>query len=496
MRVLIAMMKHETNTFSPVPTDLRRFEDWGLHFGDAAARAYRGTGMPMAAYLGLAAELDAEVVTPVAAEAMPSGPVARDAYEHLAGAILDALDDSIDVALLDLHGAMVAEHLDDGEGELLRRIRAKRPGLPIAVTCDLHCNLTAAMVENCTALIGYKTYPHVDMFEVATQVGRIVLDSMAGKVRPAMAWGHPPLLSQTLAQGTDDEPMRGLIAMAREAETSAGVLAAAVFGGFPHADIPDAGNSAIVVTDGDASLARRTADRLVAAIWDRRADFIYRPRPLAPTVAAAKEIADGPVLLLDHADNCGSGGTQDVMTVIAEVLRQGLDDVAVAAVWDPAAVDMMRSVGEGANVALDLGGHTDMPGIGLTGAPLRVTGIVSKLTDGSYTVEGPMYTGVTVHMGPTAVLDVAENGGRMRIVIVSRHHEPWDIGVFHSVGIDPTATRYLLLKSRIHYRAGMGALARHTFTCDGDGVTTSDNAVLPYRKVRRPIYPLDPDTAL
>lgn len=496
MRVLIAMMKHETNTFSPVPTDLRRFEDWGLHFGDAAARAYRGTGMPMAAYLDLAAELDADVVTPVAAEAMPSGPVARDAYERLAGAILDALDDSIDVALLDLHGAMVAEHLDDGEGELLRRMRAKRPGLPIAVTCDLHCNLTAAMVENCTALIGYKTYPHVDMFAVATQVGRIVLDSMAGKGRPAMAWGHPPLLSQTLAQGTDDEPMRGLIAMARAAETTEGVLAATVFGGFPHADIPDAGNSAIVVTDGDDPLARRTADTLVAAIWDRRADFIYQPRRLAPTVAAAREIADGPVLLLDHADNCGSGGTQDVMTVIAEVLRQGLDDVAVAAVWDPAAVDMMRSVGEGARVALDLGGHTDMPGIGLAGAPLRVTGIVSKLTDGSYTVEGPMYTGVTVHMGPTAVLDVAENGGRMRIIIVSRHHEPWDIGVFHSVGIDPTATRYLLLKSRIHYRAGMGALARHTFTCDGDGVTTSDNAVLPYRKVRRPIYPLDPDTAL
>ncbi|MEZ5665854.1 MAG: M81 family metallopeptidase [Alphaproteobacteria bacterium] len=495
MRVLIAMMKHETNTFSPVPTDLARFDDWGLFFGADAVAAYRGTGMPLSAYLDLAEAAGAEVVTPVAAEAMPSGPVHRDAYERLAGAILDALDNDIDVALLDLHGAMVAEHLDDGEGELLRRMRARRPGLPIAVTCDLHCNLTAAMVDNCTALIGYKTYPHTDMHAVAAQVGRIVLESVAGRCRPVMAWGRPPLLSQTLMQGTDDAPMRDLVALARAQEARPGVLAATVFGGFPHADIADAGNSAIVVADGDPALAEAAAEELVQATWARRADFVYRARPLAPAVAAAKVVADGPVALLDHADNCGSGGTQDDMTVIGEVLRQGLEDVAVAAVWDPQAVEILRSVGEGARVALDLGGRTDMPSIGRAGRPLRVEGVVSRITDGSYRVEGPMYTGVTVHMGPTAVLDVAANGGSMRIVIVSRHHEPWDAGLFHSVGIEPSTTRYLLLKSRIHYRAGMGPLVRHTFTCDGNGVTTSDNAQLHYRKLRRPIFPLDPDTA-
>jgi microcystin degradation protein MlrC len=495
MKILIAMLKHETNTFSPVPTDLARFADWGLHFGEAAAQAYRGTGMPIAAYLDLAAEAGAEVVTPVAAEAMPGGPVHEAAYERLAGAILDALDPSVDVALLDLHGAMVAEHVDDGEGELLRRMRERRPALPIAVTCDLHCNLTQAMVENCTALIGYKTYPHTDMHAVGRQVGRIVLDALAGRCRPVMAWRHPPLLSQTLCQGTDDEPMRSIVAMARAAESEPGVLAATVFGGFPHADVPHAGSSAVVVADGDSGLAARTADRLADALWQRRADFVYRPRPLAETVAAARALTDGPVLLLDHADNCGSGGTQDDMTVIAEVLRQGLDGVVAAAVWDPEAVEVMRSVGEGARVALDLGGRTPMPSIGRAGEPLRVEGVVSRLTEGRFRVAGPMYTGVTVQTGPTAVLDVAQNGGSMRIIVVSRHHEPWDAGLFHSLGIDPAAARYLLLKSRIHYRAGMGRLARHTFTCDGDGVTTSDNARLPYRRVRRPIYPLDPDAA-
>ena len=193
------------------------------------------------------------------------------------------------------------------------------------------------------------------------------------------------------------------------------------------------------------------------------------------------------MLLLDHADNTGSGGTQDVMTVIAEVMRQGLQDVAVGAVWDPEAVRRMMQAGVGATVTLPLGGRTDMPSVGLKGEPLTVTGKVKVLTDGEWIVRGPMYSGLKVNMGPTAVLDT----GAMEIVVVSRHHEPWDQGVFTSVGIDPRFKRYLVLKSRIHYRAGFAPIARATITCDGHGVTTSDNSLLKYENVRRPIYPLD-----
>ncbi len=271
MRLLIAMMKHETNTFSPVVTDLKRFEDWGLFYGEAARRAYEGTGMPFAAYLDLAKAIGAEVVTPVAAEAMPGGPVTRAAYEHLSQAILDAVGDC-DAALLDLHGAMVSETTPDGEGTLLERIRRLKPGLPIAVTLDLHCNLTQRMVENCTALIGYKTYPHVDMYAVGRQVGEIVLGTMRGAPAPVMAWGNVPLLSQTLCQGTDDQPMRGLIALARDIEAE-GALAATIFGGFALADMPDAGTSAIVVaTQAPAAAAWRK--RLLDAAWSSREDFI------------------------------------------------------------------------------------------------------------------------------------------------------------------------------------------------------------------------------
>jgi len=487
MKLVLAMMKHETNTFSPIVTDWARFEAWGLYTGQAAIDAYAKTNMPLGVYLQLAKEYGAEVELPMAAEAMPGGLVTADAYQRLTDPILEAVAKGCDGCLLDLHGAMVAESTDDGEGTLLEKIRQIAPDLPIAVTLDLHCNLTPKMVQNCTGLIGYKTYPHVDMDVVARQVGRVVMEVIAGKrPKPAMALRQLPLLSQTLCQGTDDEPMKSAIQACRE-EEARGLPAATVFGGFAMADIKDAGATVITIGN-DQKQADEAADRIAAAVWDKRDQHIYRHRDLKETVAKAKQITDGPVILLDHADNCGSGGTQDVMTVIDEVLRQGLEDVAVGAVWDPQAVQIMQKAGVGATVTLELGGKSDMPSLKLKGKPLKVTGKVRTITDGEWIVRGPMYNGYKVMMGPTAVLEV---DGRMQIVVVSRHHEPWDTGVFTSVGIDPRHKRYLLLKSRIHYRAGFAPLAKATFTLDGEGVTTSDNSILDYKKVRRPIYPLD-----
>lgn len=486
MRLVLAAMKHETNTFSPVPTPEARFADRDLHWGEAVRHAHAGTRTGLGAYLELAEEAGAEVVTPVAANAAPSGPVAAEAYERFAGAIVEAVAAGCDGVMLDLHGAMVAEYTPDGEGTLLERIRAAAPDVPVCVNLDLHCNLTEAMVRNCTALIGFKTYPHIDSYETGLQVGRILMRALAGEVRPVMRWGNRPLLAQTLRMGHEDEPMKTLLAMAEE-EERAGMLAATVFGGFPLADFHDAGLSAVVVSDGDAAGAEAATTRLLDAAWARRADFVYTGEPLHEAIARAGHIEEGPVILLDHADNAGSGGTQDVMTVVAEIISQGLEDVAVGTIKDPQAVAEMARAGVGAEVTLDLGGKQDMPSIGRRGESLRVTGCVRALTDGRFRVTGPMFTGIEENMGPTAVLDT----GRVQIVVTSNNTEPFDTGVFTSVGIDPARKRYLVLKSRIHYRAGFGPLARHTITCDGTGVTTSDNSVFEFKHVRRPIYPLD-----
>ncbi|MCU0884436.1 MAG: M81 family metallopeptidase [Beijerinckiaceae bacterium] len=489
MRLLLAMMKHETNTFSPVPTPLQRFRDWGLHENEAVVTAYRGTNHPIAAYIDLAGEIGAEIVTPVAAEGMPSGPVDREAYAYLTGRILDALraQGPFDAALLDLHGAMVPDGMVDGEGPLLARMREIAPDLPIGVTFDMHGNMTDAIMDNATVVVGYKTYPHVDMYASGLQCGRIMLAALRGEVRPVIAWGQAGILAQTLRMGSDEQPMQGAIAACIAEEARSGILAASIFGGFPMADIPDAGLSMVVVADAKQDDGKAARDRLLAYARDTRTDWFHVHKPLADAVARAKQISDGPVVLLDHADNVGSGGTSDVMTVIAEVLRQGLEGVAMAAVWDPIAVKAMQKAGVGATITLDLGGRTAMPSIGLLPRPLTLTGRVRRLSDGEWTVRGPMYTGSKVTAGPTAVF---ETGG-MQIVVTSLHHEPWDAGIFTHIGIDPGHCRYILLKSRVHYRAGFRPFEKHRITLDGDGVTTSDNTRLTYRHLKPGIYPFN-----
>jgi len=488
MRVVIAMFKHETNTFSPVPTPLESFGKDGPAYGRAAYEAFKGTNTPMAAYIDLAEAAGAEIETPIAAEAYPSGPVERAAYRRCCDAVCEAVERGCDALLLDLHGAMVGEETDDGEGTLLARVRAIAPALPIAVALDLHANLTAQMVDNATAIAGYKTYPHVDMYQAGETAGRIVLRAMHGEVRPVMAWNNRPMLAHTLRMGTDASPMTDLVAMSGAAEAE-GALAATVFGGFPLADFHDAGLSAVVVTDGDADRARTVCEGLLAAAWDRRAEFVYHAEPLADSLARGKGLDGGPILLIDHADNCASGGTQDTTAVLAEVMRQRLEDVAVAAIRDPEAVAQMIDAGVGARVTLPLGGKVAMPAIRRDGEPLEVSGIVRLISDGEFTIRGPMYTGVRAHMGRSVVLDT----GKVEIVVIERNHEPFDLGVFRSLGIEPTAKRYLLLKSRIHYRAGFLPIAKHIVECDGVGVTSSDYSLFPFKKVRRPIYPLDLD---
>jgi microcystin degradation protein MlrC len=243
----------------------------------------------------------------------------------------------------------------------------------------------------------------------------------------------------------------------------------------------------VVVADGDRKKADKARDEILAYCREQKAEWIYRHEKLEQAVRRAAGMNDFPVILLDHADNVGSGGTADSMPVIREVLRQKLDGVAMAAVHDPDAVKQMSQAGVGATVTLELGGKADMPSIGRKGEPLRLTGKVKRLSDGEWIVRGPMYTGSRVTSGPTAVF---ETGG-MQIVVTSFHHEPWDAGIFTHIGIDPAHCRYILLKSRIHYRAGFAQFAKATITLDGIGVTTSDNRVLQYHRLTRPIYPLD-----
>ena len=485
VRAVIAMMEHETNTFSPVPTPLERF---GVLTGADVVRQMKGTGTGLGAFLDVAEAQGMEMVTPIAGNAAPSGPVQAGAYAAMCDAICDAVSAGCDVCMLDLHGAMVTETTDDGEGSLLSRLRAIAPDLPIAVSLDLHANLSDAIVDNCTVLVGYKTYPHVDMYETGAHAARIMVRTLAGEANPVMCWGARPILAQTLRMGHDDHPMGTLIELARMEENN-GLLAASVFGGFPLADVHDAGLSVVTVANGNRAAAEAARERLLAAAWRERAEFVFHAEALSRSVEQAKNLTEGPVILLDHADNSASGGTQDTVAVLREVIEQGLQDVAMFAICDPQAVREMTAAGVGSSVQLALGGKLDMPAIGRPGEPLQLSGRVRALTDGDFRITVPMGRGTLMSMGPSAVLDT----GSVQVVVISRHTEPYDLGCFRSVGIEPTHKRYLILKSRIHYRAGFRAIAHAELHCNGVGVTSSDNSLFDFRKVRRPIFPLDAD---
>lgn len=490
MRLVIAQMKHETNTFSPVPTDLRRFARGRATplEGEAIRAAFKGTGTAIGAFIEIAEKAGAQMVLPVAGNAAPSAPVQTQAYEWMAGRILDAIARGCDAALLDLHGAMVTEAYDDGEGELLRRIRKLAPTLPIGVALDMHTNLFPAMVEHATVLAGYQTYPHVDMYETGLRAGRPILALLEGKAKPVMVCGHRPMLPHVMRQSSLDAPNLGIQRRAQEMERQ-GALAATFFVGFPHADIPWAGSSAVVVTDGDAAKAKQNCDELLDMAWKDRARFVYKVEPLQTSLARAQQMQGGPIVLLDHYDNCASGGTMDTMTVLGGILDAGLADVAAFAIFDPQAVEQMKAAGVGSNVTLALGGKLDMPALGLKGSSRQVSGRVKTLVDGEYRNEGPMARGALGDMGLSAVLDT----GKVEIAVISRHTEPSDLAPFRLLGIDPAKKRYLMLKSRVHWRAGLGPLAKATVECAGTGVCTSDYGQLDFRRVRRPIYPLDPD---
>jgi microcystin degradation protein MlrC len=495
-KFVLGLVKHETNTFSPIDTPLSSFgHGEGPASGEKARARFEHTNTPLAAYLDLARRESAEIVIPIAAEAWPSNKASRATFETLVRPLEDAVRAGCDAVFLDLHGAMVIEDCDDAEGEIVQRLRRIAPKVPIAVTLDYHTNLSGALVDNATVISGYKTYPHVDMYEAGMLSGGILIGALDGVIEPVMAWGWKPMIASVMRHAPEDGPSGDILDFARRMESDGTVLAATLLPSFPHADTPYTGVSAVVVGDakhGGRAHAQAVCTHMLKTAWDRRDEYVFRAPPLAESVAYAKSLGlanpGAPVLLIDHCDNCGSGGAQDVMTVVAEVLKQELDDVAIAPIRDPAAVAAMIDAGVGQNVRVALGGHTDMPSIGLKGEPLMVEGRVLTVTDGKFVVTGPMYTGVHMHLGRTAVLDT----GRAQIVVTERAHEPFDLGVFTHAGIDPRKKRHVMLKSRIHYRAGFKPIAAHIVECAGAGVTNADLSVYPYRKLTRPIFPLDP----
>ena len=486
MRVFIAMLSHETNTFSTIATDRRQFETRELRYGGEVLEVYRGTATCLGGMMEGAAARGLTLLPSLAAAASPAGRVSTEFYESAKARICDDLRAAgrLDGVLLDLHGAMVPEAVEDGEGDLLRAVRGiVGPEIPVGVTLDFHANVTADMVRHATLLHGYKTYPHVDMAERGREAALRVADVLAGKIRPSVAFRQPRLLPPIASQLTARGPMRRLYDLADDMERDPRVVSVSVFAGFPLADIHDAGLSIYVATNGDAGLAAKLADQLESVAWEHRREFVHRAVPVREAVAEALQLDVRPVVLADIADNTGGGAAGDGTEILRELLRVEAPSATVACIWDPEAAAACTRAGLGATLTLDVGGKID----DRHGRPVTMTGRVSAVSNGNFVHKGPMLRGLPGRLGPTVVL---QSGG-VKVILISHRWQTLDPEMIRLVGIDPALERIVVVKSTIHYRAAFEPLAARIIEVDAPGLSSSNLERFAFAHVRRPIFPLD-----
>lgn len=482
-RVAVAGFLHETNTFAPSKADLRAFVQGGgyLPLSRAAEIPARcgGVNLGISGFLDHARSVGWEVVPLLWCGAIPSAHVTRDAFEAIADEIAGRLRDAdpIDGLLLDLHGAMVAEHLDDGEGELLARLRAiVGPRTPIAAALDLHGNVTQSMVDGADLLVAFRTYPHVDMAETGRRAAA-GLDALMARGQPyAKAFRQLPFLVPIPWQCTTIEPAASLYAAIREVEGGA-VASASVLTGFPAADFPDCRPSilAYATTQGAADAA---ADRLEAEFLAREARFAGEALAADAAVARALAIAKGatrPVVIADTQDNPGAGGDSDTTGLLAALVCAGVERAAIGLIVDPQAAARAHEAGEGATLRLSLGGRSGVPG----DAPFEGEFTVDALSDGRMAATGPYYGGSLLALGPSACLSI----GGVRVAVTSEKAQMADREMFRFLGIAPEAESVLVVKSSVHFRADFEPIAETVIVGLAPGPMALEATDLPFTRL-------------
>jgi microcystin degradation protein MlrC len=496
MRIAIGGISHESSTFSTVPTTLQHFYERGYHEGDDLMAAFTGTKSALGGFIDAARIADYEVVPTLMASAVPAGPVTAEATETLTNRLAElikAVKDSgpLDGVLLSLHGAMVSELDDDGESYIVRKVReVVGPDLPVIVELDLHGNITQELVDLASVCVAYDEYPHTDPYERGYEAGIHMAEIIRGGKKPTPVIVKVPLLTAIQRQHTHAEPMLTFKRLAREIEHERGIMNVSYLPGFPFADIEPTNFSIIVTADDDEAHARDAANRLARYLWSIRDEFKVQPKPVDQAVTDAMNSPDKPVVLADISDNPGGGGPADGTVLLAALLRIGATNTALVPVVDPESVEVAKQAGEGNAVSLELGGKTD----DMHGAPLDVSGRVVRLTDGKFVHKGPMNTGVQVDLGDTAVVELdGQNGGKVQVVVTSLRYQPTDLEVLRSQGIEPTEQQILVVKSSVHFRAAFTPIAAEIVEVDTPGLTNPDLTKLEFKKLKRPIYPFEPD---
>lgn len=490
MRIAIGGILHETSTFATVPTTYRDFETGlGLYRGADIVAKFRGTNNCTGGFITGAERHGFDMVPLLWGFAYPSGLIPRADYDRLKRALLERLaqaraEKPIDGVLLDLHGAMVVEGIDDGDGDVIESVRrAVGPKMPIVTTFDLHGNHTQRRLDHATAIVGYDTYPHIDMAARGEEAADLIVRAIRGEIRPAMALRELPLFWSAACQVTAHPPMDEAMGLVFDAERRPGILSVTLATGFPWADVPHMGASVIVVADGDATLARKTADEIGDWVWQRRARWHRRPLTVSEALDLGDKQGRYPVMLADMADNTGGGAPGDSTEVLRAFVDRDLRDALVLYMVDPDAAARAHVAGVGGRFHVELGGKSHP----VQGPPVPMDVEVVALSDGRFVYDGPMYGGLTGDLGPSAW--VRQRG--VNVVVVSARMQPLDQAFARSFGIDCAKMRYISLKSAVHFRSGFEKLGGSIHNIDASALHTHDFSRLPYRRRRKPMYPLE-----
>ena len=486
MKFITGMFSHETNTYSNLPTGISEFQKHTMVEGTAIEERFSGTRTGLGAFIDVARQRGMELIYTIAASANPGGKVTDEVFERVWDRIHEALVAHSDAkgVLLALHGAMVTDSHDDGEGALLERIRRKAgPELILVATLDCHAHLTPLMVEQADILIAYKTIPHVDVYERAVEAAELMTKMSQGQIKPVMALVKPPMT--TVKQASSNRPTRDFMERLKELERSPRILTASMSMGFNYADVEESGMGFLVVTDNDAALAQREADALSKEAWTRRREFIPHIPDIPEAVDQAIELEKKgrPVVIADTSDNPGGGAVGDSVAILAEFIKRGIQSVAVSTVWDPEVVALAHQAGVGAVVKANLGGKTDI----FHGPSLPIEAKVRLLSDGQFVFKGDMFTGLKGNLGRTAVLEVAGN----LVIVNENRQQTLDPEIMRSQGIEPQDCRFVVLKSTMHYRCNFTELAHAIVEATGPGLSSARLEDFPRTKLRRPFFPLD-----
>lgn len=481
-RVALAGFLHETNTFAPTRAQMSDFVQGGGYMpmargADVLTRG-RGINLGIGGAVDHGASTGWDMVPILWAGAIPSAHVARAAYDSITDEIIAGLRAAgpLDGVFLDLHGAMVAEHVEDGEGDFLIRVR-EAVGADVRIACalDLHGNITQDMVDAADVLVGFRTYPHVDMAETGRRAA-VQLDLLMDRGAPlAKAFRRLPFLIPIAWQSTRAEPARGIYDLVAECE-SAAAPSTSFFFGFPAADFPGCGPTVICYGDTQDA-ANAAADRIQAAVLAAETEFAgqtFDPDAGVREAMRLAQTATRPIVIADTQDNPGAGGDSNTTGMLRAMVANRASG-ALGNMVDPKAAAAAHKAGEGAEVEIALGGFSNIPG----DAPFQATFIVETLSDGQCHATGPFYGGAHLDLGPSACLRI----GDVRVVVTSHKAQMADQQMYRMVGIDPTEQAILVNKSSVHFRADFDTIAETILTCTAPGPMPVSPASLPFTRL-------------